>query len=98
MASFFATASALERLSPVTMTIADFLTVQLFDRFSGGVFYRIGHSDEPGGFAIDGDEHHGLSIGLKRGGAIFQIGRGNRKLGKQSAIAKRRFSAVRRRR
>ena len=40
----------------------DAFGVQVANRLGGGCLDGIGHADKPGGFAIEGDEHHGLSF------------------------------------
>ena len=57
-----ATASAVVRLSPVSMTIAQPSVVQLPDRLGRGRLDRIGDAEQPGELAVDGDEHHRLPV------------------------------------
>ena len=58
-----ATASAVRRLSPVSMTIANAFAVQLGDRLRRALLDRIGDDDQPGELAVDRDEHHALALG-----------------------------------
>ena len=46
--------------------------VQLPDGLGGGGFYRIGHGEDAGRFAIEGDKHGGLSLFLKLHGGGFK--------------------------
>ena len=62
MPSLRATASAVVRLSPVSMTMRS-LPVQQLDRFRRGLLDRIGDADQPGERAVDDDEHHRLALG-----------------------------------
>ena len=57
------------RLSPVSMTTPKPFVVQRPDRFARRRLDRIGDADEPGGPAVDGDEHDGLAVAAQLLGA-----------------------------
>ena len=52
MPSLRATASAVARLSPVSITMRMFCRCKLFDRFDRGGFHRVGNGDQPGHASI----------------------------------------------
>ena len=61
-----ATASAVVRLSPVSITTAKPFGVQRLDRLRRRRLDRIGDADEPGRLAVDRDEHHRLPVAAQR--------------------------------
>ena len=49
------------------------LAMEAFDRFSSGGLHGIGNADDAGNFAVDGYEHHRLTIGFHRLRAFVEI-------------------------
>ena len=68
MPSDFATASAVVRPSPVTITTRSPSARSARDRLRGGRLHGVGHGEEPRGSAVDRDEHHGPALGRERVG------------------------------
>ena len=61
-----AMASAVRRLSPVSMTTSRPRRRSAATAGGGVVFERVGHRDDTGGAPVDGDEHRGLAVAGER--------------------------------
>ena len=65
MPTAFATASAVARLSPVSITTLTPIVMQRANGFSGRRLDGIGHADETCGVRVDRHEHHRLPLTAK---------------------------------
>ena len=72
MPSVFATAAAVRRLSPVSITMRQSERVKIADGLGRGGLDRISNGDDAGRLAVNGGEHRRLAFFLKFRGRCFE--------------------------
>ena len=73
---------------------ADAVLLKHLNGFSGGLFYRVGDREEPGGLPVNDNEHGGLAVSAKCLSVANQFAGADAELFEQLAVAKRHRVAI----